>query len=134
MIRTSLSCRKTSRSCASSWSNHCNANKRIANILKQAGDQGELAVKEKLLKDATELELWAALKAAREILDPMLERHEYTAALTELAKLRGVVDRFFDDVMVMVDDKATKKNRLALLTELRALFLDVADVSRLAIA
>ena len=110
------------------------ANKRIANILKQAGDQGELAVKEKLLKDAAELELWTALKTAREILDPMLEQHEYTAALTELAKLRGVVDRFFDDVMVMVDDKATRKNRLALLTELRALFLDVADVSRLAIA
>ena len=110
------------------------ANKRIANILKQAGDQGELAVKEKLLKEAAELELWSALKAARETLDPMLERHEYTAALGELAELRGVVDRFFDDVMVMVEDKATKRNRLALLAELRALFLDVADVSRLAIA
>jgi glycyl-tRNA synthetase beta chain len=110
------------------------ANKRIANILKQAGDQGELAVKEKLLKDAAELELWAALKAARELLDPMLEQHEYTTALSELAKLRSVVDQFFDDVMVMVEDKATRKNRLALLTELRALFLDVADVSKLAIA
>ena len=93
-----------------------------------------MAVKEKLLKDRAELELWAALKAAREVLDPMLEQHEYTTALSELAKLRGVVDHFFDDVMVMVDDKATKNNRLALLTELRALFLVVADVSRLAIA
>ncbi len=110
------------------------ANKRIANILKKAGDQGALAVKEKLLKEAAELELWAALKAARETLDPMLERREYTAALSELAKLRSVVDQFFDDVMVMVEDKATRKNRLALLTELRALFLDVADVSKLAIA
>ena len=110
------------------------ANKRIANILKQAGDQGELAVKEKLLKDAAELELWAALKSARETLDPMLEQHEYTTALSELAKLRSVVDQFFDDVMVMVEDKAIRKNRLALLTELRALFLDVADVSKLAIA
>ena len=110
------------------------ANKRIANILKQAGDQGALAVKEKLLKEPAELELWAALKAARETLDPMLEQHEYTAALSELAKLRSVVDQFFDDVMVMAEDKATRKNRLALLTELRALFLDVADVSKLAIA
>ena len=110
------------------------ANKRIANILKKAGDQGALAVKEKLLKEAAELELWAALKAARKTLDPMLERREYTAALSELAKLRSVVDQFFDDVMVMVEDKATRNNRLALLTELRALFLDVADVSKLAIA
>ena len=110
------------------------ANKRIANILKQAGDQGDVAVKEKLLEDDAELELWSALKMARETLDPMLERREYTAALTELAKLRGVIDKFFDDVMVMADDEATKNNRLALLTELRALFLDVADISRLAIA
>jgi glycyl-tRNA synthetase beta chain len=35
--------------------------------------------------------------------------------------------------MVMVDDDALRDNRLALLAELRALFLDVADVSRLAI-
>lgn len=110
------------------------ANKRIANILKQAGDQGDSTVKEKLLKDAAELELWSALKAARETLQPMLEQHEYTGALSELAKLRSVVDRFFDDVMVMAENKATRNNRLALLTELRALFLDVADISRLAIA
>ena len=63
----------------------------------------------------------------------MLERRDYTAALAELATLREPVDRFFDDVMVMSDNEATKNNRLALLTELRALFLDVADVSRLSI-
>ncbi len=110
------------------------ANKRIANILKQAGDQGDVAIKEKLLTDTAELALWSALKAARESLDPMLEQREYTAALNELAQLRGVIDTFFDDVMVMADDDATKANRLALLAELRALFLDVADISRLAIA
>jgi glycyl-tRNA synthetase beta chain len=35
--------------------------------------------------------------------------------------------------MVMADDKATRNNRLSLLSELRALFLDVADISRLSI-
>ena len=63
----------------------------------------------------------------------MLERRDYTAALAELAALREPVDRFFDDVMVMSDNEATKNNRLALLAELRDLFLDVADVSRLSI-
>ncbi|MGI9270218.1 MAG: glycine--tRNA ligase subunit beta [Woeseiaceae bacterium] len=110
------------------------ANKRIANILKQAGEQGDSVVKEKLLKDDAELALWSALQSARTSLDPMLEQREYTEALGELAKLRGVVDTFFDDVMVMADDNATKTNRLALLNQLRALFLDVADISRLAIA
>ena len=41
------------------------------------------------------------------------------------------VDDFFDDVIVMSDDEAMKCNRLALLAELRALFLGVADISRL---
>ena len=41
---------------------------------------------------------------------------------------------FFDDVLVMADDEALKNNRLALLGELRDLFLDVADISRLSIA
>jgi glycyl-tRNA synthetase beta chain len=110
------------------------ANKRITNILKQAGVEGTSAVKEKLLRDDAELALWRALEAARETQPPLLARREYAAALGELAKLRGVIDAFFDNVMVMADDKATRSNRLALLGELRALFLNVADISRLAIA
>ena len=110
------------------------ANKRIANILRQAGDPDGLAVKQKLLSDDAELELWSALEQARTTVRPMLDARDYTEALTLLAELRRPVDRFFDDVMVMADDKATRDNRLALLGELRALFLDVADISRLAIA
>jgi glycyl-tRNA synthetase beta chain len=53
--------------------------------------------------------------------------------LNELADLRETVDRFFDEVMVMADDEGIRNNRLALLGELRALFLDVADISRLSI-
>ena len=110
------------------------ANKRIANILKKAGEQDAHEVKEKLLQDKAELALWSALKTTRESLQPMLEAREYTAALDELATLREVVDTFFDDVMVMADNEAVKNNRLALLAELRALFLNVADISKLAIA
>lgn len=109
------------------------ANKRIANILKQAGAQSDSAVKEKLLTDPAELALWETLASARAAVEPMLESGDYTAVLTTLAELREPVDRFFDDVMVMVDDKATRNNRLALLSELRALFLDVADMSRLSV-
>lgn len=109
------------------------ANKRIANILKQAADESAVPVKIKLLREDAEIELWSALNSARERVTPLLEARDYTVALTALAELRDPVDRFFDDVMVMVDDAALRKNRLALLRELRALFLDVADISRLAI-
>ncbi len=107
------------------------ANKRIANILRQAGDQAGIAVAEKLLSDPAEITLWRALRDAEKTVRPMLDARQYTDALTELARLREPIDQFFDDVMVMADDLPTKNNRLALLGELRARFMDVADISRL---
>jgi len=110
------------------------ANKRIANILRQAGGSGAAEIKQKLLEEGAETDLHRALADASTTVRPLLDERRYTEALRELAGLREPVDRFFDDVMVMVDDEATKNNRLALLGELRALFLDVADISRLSIA
>lgn len=110
------------------------ANKRIANILRKAGDPVGLTVKDKLLEPGAELTLHNALRNSREKVLPMLEQRRYAEILNELADLRDPVDRFFDDVMVMADDETIKNNRLALLGELRALFLDVADISRLSIA
>ena len=109
------------------------ANKRIANILRKAGDPAGLSVKKKLLAVEAEQALYNALENSREKVSPMLEQRRYAEILNELADLREPVDRFFDDVMVMVDEEDVRDNRLALLSELRALFLDVADISRLSI-
>ena len=109
------------------------ANKRIANILRQAEVEGVGEVRDKLLTEAAEVALARALTEATATVKPLLEERQYTEALTALAELRDPVDTFFDDVMVNVDDKATRANRLALLSQLRALFLDVADISRLSI-
>jgi glycyl-tRNA synthetase beta chain len=51
--------------------------------------------------------------------------------LRQLAGLRGDVDEFFDGVMVMAEDVALRRNRLALLRSVEDLFLRVADISRL---
>jgi glycyl-tRNA synthetase beta chain len=109
------------------------ANKRVANILRQAEVDTVGEVKAKLLSEPAEAALADAVTAATATVAPMLEARQYTEALSELANLREPVDRFFDDVMVMADDKATRNNRLALLSQMRALFLDVADISRLSI-
>ena len=109
------------------------ANKRIANILRQAGDPDSLTVSKKLLGDDAEQALYNALDNARQKVRPLIGDRQYAEALNILADLRDPVDRFFDDVMVMTDDEAVKNNRLALLGELRALFLDVADISRLSL-
>jgi len=109
------------------------ANKRIANILRKAGDIGAQKIRKKLFEHDAETALANALDNARDKVLPMLEVRGYAEALNELAELREPVDRYFDEVMVMADDAAVRNNRLALLGELRALFLDVADISRLAI-
>jgi glycyl-tRNA synthetase beta chain len=109
------------------------ANKRIANILRQAGDPAGLNVRPRLLELEAERALHDALENSRQKVSPMLEQRRYAEILNELADLRETVDRFFDEVMVMAEDEAIRNNRLALLSELRALFLDVADISRLSI-
>ncbi|NIA27282.1 MAG: glycine--tRNA ligase subunit beta [Desulfobulbaceae bacterium] len=109
------------------------ANKRIANILRQAQGGAGGTVNESLLTDETERALWKSLGKTTAVVRPLLAARDYTSVLTTLADLRAPIDLFFDDVMVMTDDEATRNNRLALLGELRAMFLDVADISRLAI-
>jgi glycyl-tRNA synthetase beta chain len=109
------------------------ANKRIANILRKAGDDSNAGLNPALLEEPAEAALYEALTSARRDIAPLLETREYAAALGRLAGLRGVVDRFFDDVLVMADDDAVRRNRLALLAELRGVFLNIADVSCLSI-
>ncbi len=109
------------------------ANKRIANILRKAGDPTDLQIRKQLLKDDAEKNLFDALGHVKNKIQPLLDVQNYAAVLNELAALREPVDRFFDDVMVMADDDAVRNNRLALLGELQALFLNVADISRLSI-
>jgi len=110
------------------------ANKRIANILRQAEVSETGDVSEKRFEEDAERALYKALIAAEKTVRPLLDERDYTRALQALAALRAPVDRFFDDVMVMADDAVVRTNRLALLGALRALFLDVADISRLSIA
>ncbi|MGH8192909.1 MAG: glycine--tRNA ligase subunit beta [Woeseiaceae bacterium] len=109
------------------------ANKRIANILRQADATDFAAVDAALLDDPAEEELYRAINAAGKDIEPLLQRRAYADALVRLADLRRPVDRFFDEVMVITDDEKTRQNRLALLGNLRAMFLQIADISRLSI-
>jgi glycyl-tRNA synthetase beta chain len=110
------------------------ANKRIANILRQAeiGEAG--AVDTALLREPAELALYEQVTLLAREVAPLVAGRQYRAALEQLASLRAVVDRFFDEVLVMDPDDAVRANRLALLGKLRALFMDIADVSRLGAA
>jgi len=107
------------------------ANKRIGNILKKVETEIPAQVDESLLNEAQEKTLYEAITAQQKIVQPLFTSGDYSAALSSLAILREDVDNFFDNIMVMDDNEALKNNRLALLSQLRNLFLDVADLSRL---
>ncbi|SDN95250.1 glycyl-tRNA synthetase beta chain [Halomonas shengliensis] len=107
------------------------ANKRVSNILAKQADEIGSAVDATLLQEGAEQALHDALKAQREVVTPLFAQARYQEALDALAALREPVDTFFDEVMVMADDAAVRSNRLALLAELRALFLEVADIAQL---
>jgi len=110
------------------------ANKRTANILRKSEDEagGDLPpLDAALLQDDAERVLYFAMQAARKDVTPLIKKRAYSETLRRLSELKTPVDAFFDDVMVMTEDAAVRNNRLALLSELRALFLDVADISRL---
>jgi len=107
------------------------ANKRIGNILRQAGDVAGGKIDAALLDAGAESELHRQVEMATLATDPLRQGNRYVDMLRTLAALRAPVDRYFDEVMVMVDDAAKRQNRLVLLGGLRRMFLHVADISLL---
>ncbi|MDQ6962956.1 MAG: glycine--tRNA ligase subunit beta [Mariprofundaceae bacterium] len=102
------------------------ANKRIANILKK-NPSASHDIKPEWINLQAERELWTALVQAQSA----VKADQPKEALAALALLRPAVDNFFDDVMVMDENLDVRQNRLAMLQQLRALFLQLADVSLL---
>jgi glycyl-tRNA synthetase beta chain len=107
------------------------ANKRIANILRKAGETQHAQVDVEALKDPAEVRLYNAMRSLREAVATALAQREYANALGRLAQLRPPVDDFFEQVMVMDEDPRLRANRLALLAQLHGLFIGIADLSRL---
>lgn len=106
------------------------ANKRVSRILeKEANTLVGHKVEETLLLEPAEKALWQALEEKKKVVLPLYETHEYTKALSALALLQPTIDAFFESTMVMVEDKALRENRLALLMQLHELFSVVADLS-----
>ena len=110
------------------------ANKRVVNILKQAAAKGEsfMSTEAGMLQEPAELALFEALGKASLQAGALFKQGDYTGYLKTFAVLKSPVDAFFDSVMVMVDDRALRQNRLALLADLRREMNQIADISKLA--
>jgi glycyl-tRNA synthetase beta chain len=107
------------------------ANKRIGNILKQAGavpagfDIGMMVLPEEKNLASTFGRLEPDVERAFRALD-------YTSALKALASLKTPVDAFFDKVMVMDKDPRVRANRIGFLGKLHGTMNRIADLSKLA--
>jgi glycyl-tRNA synthetase beta chain len=105
--------------------------KRVVNIIKKADTEHLSPVDADLLQEPAERALFDDYGRVRFQVSQLVESGQLDAALTAIASLRSAVDRFFDDVMVMVEDQRLRSNRLALLGAIAGLFGDFADFSKI---
>ena len=109
------------------------ANKRVSNIIsKQLGGRSPVPLNVDLLIEPAEKTLAESISRLESLSGPLLDNRDYSTVLKHLATLRDPIDAFFNDVMVMVDDQPLRDNRLSLLSKLRNLFINVADISQMA--
>lgn len=108
--------------------------KRAKNILRQA-DENKRRISSRVeptsLQEESEKELATLLPVTATTVEKLRAAGDYEAALMEVAKLRPAVDKFFDKVMVMVEDDNLRANRLGLLQTLVKEFSTIADFSEI---
>ena len=109
--------------------------KRANNILSQAeekdGVEYSFGADEKFLEDVSEKTLFAALAAGEGAISSAIEAEDFAAAMGGMAALRAPVDAFFEAVQVNSDNQIVRRNRLNLLSQIRKVCGQVADLSRI---
>jgi len=81
-----------------------------------------------LYADEAEHDLYRACKAAEDALE---EDRSIETFLAQLVLMQPIIARFFDEVLVMADDRSLRENRLGLLQRIAALPAGLADLSDL---
>jgi len=107
------------------------ANKRVKNILAKSDFDADGANIDQSLFEESEANLFNTIEKAKRFVNDQLEHSNYQVALEKLAELKTPVNRFFDNVMVNVENEKIRNNRFALISELRDLFMGIADISLL---
>ncbi|WP_291729629.1 glycine--tRNA ligase subunit beta [Leisingera sp. F5] len=108
--------------------------KRANNILSQAeekdGVEYSYGADRKFAEDATETALFDALEAGGAAISPAIEAEDFAAAMRGMAALRAPIDAFFEAVQVNADSDIVRRNRLNLLSQIRQVCGQVADLTK----
>lgn len=106
--------------------------KRVRKLFEKENIQEtESQIDNALFESETEANLYQAMQDKALKVEPLLAEGQFKEVLEQLAALKDPVDAFFDGVMVLAEDKNIRRNRLALLSKLEHVFLQVADLSEL---
>ena len=104
--------------------------KRASNIVvaeeKNDGVEYSGTPEAKFAEQDEERALFKALDAAEPAIAAALETEDFAAAMGEMAKLRPVIDSFFDKVTVNAENAIVRRNRLCLLNRIRSVMRQVA--------
>jgi glycyl-tRNA synthetase beta chain len=102
--------------------------RRVVSILNEEAP-GE--IQPDLLTDPAEKELYVQYLKIKAPVEKFIADKDFAQALQKIVEIKGSVDDFFDQVMVMVKEDALRKNRLHLLYGISRLFANIADFSKI---
>ena len=109
--------------------------KRANNILTQAeekdGVEYSYGADKKFAEDDTEKALFDALATSEGAISSAIEAEDFAGAMGSMAALRAPVDAFFEAVQVNSDNEVVRRNRLNLLSQIRKVVGQVADLTRI---
>jgi glycyl-tRNA synthetase beta chain len=105
--------------------------KRVVNIIRKAEAVQAQAPDTVLFEHESEGALLSAYEQVKNRVEADLANGAYDQALVKITSLRDPVDAFFAGVMVMAEDARVRRNRLALLGQIAALFSKFADFSKI---
>ncbi|MGC9124910.1 MAG: glycine--tRNA ligase subunit beta, partial [Caldisericaceae bacterium] len=108
----------------------CQMHRRVANIL-GSSSKGNEEIREDLLIDWNERDLYEAVKESEKLADELAERGDNEAVIQMLYLITPIVNKFFDNVLIMDKDESVKENRLALLRRLKKLMEQFANFSEI---
>jgi glycyl-tRNA synthetase beta chain len=106
---------------------------RVGNILRSARAEVDAApeVQAALFADAAEQALWTQVQQLEKVALPALAQADYAAVIAALSRLTPAINDFFTAVMVMDEDVARRRNRLALLLKIQNIAAEIGDFSKI---
>jgi len=103
--------------------------KRVTNIITKGNNN--VTVKEKLFKDEIEKTLFAEAKKIAEEAEKSIKENEYADYFEKIISLVPTIDKYFEAVIVMDEDKNIRENRINQLTFIKNLFDRIAYLNKI---